>query len=158
MRTFVCFLTFLGLLPLIAFSLPAHISPPGEKMVMIDPKTHEWGAYWPNGVLIRHGTATTGKAWCPDIHAPCRTRTGNFHVFFMGDANCKSERFPLPHGGARMPYCMYFSGDQALHGSSPWKVAKANLSHGCVRTEISDARWLHNNFVEFGTLVRVLPY
>lgn len=157
MRIFICILFLMGF-SLPSFSMPSRISSPGERLILINPKTHEWGAYTPGGLLVRQGIATTGKAWCPDIKAPCRTRVGTFRVFSKGDANCKSERFPLPHGGAGMPYCMYFSGDQALHGASPWKVAKANLSHGCVRTRTADARWLSENFVQYGTAVRVLPY
>jgi lipoprotein-anchoring transpeptidase ErfK/SrfK len=87
---------------------------------------------------------------------PCYTQSGTFRVFYMGGPGCVSARFPVPRGGAPMPYCMYFNGNQALHGS--YEVASANLSHGCVRMHVGDARWLRYNFVTNGTLVRVLPY
>lgn len=143
-------------IPLSSYALPSQVTPTGERMVLVSPRTAEWGAYTGDGRLIRSGFVSTGKSYCPDIHQPCRTRTGDFHVFYIGDSGCKSERFPLPRGGGPMPYCMYFSGDQALHGS--YELGGAHLSHGCVRMRVGDAAWLHNNFVSYGTLVRVLPY
>lgn len=151
-----CILLLVGLLPLHAFSLPPAISPPGERMVLVDPRSNEWGAYTADGRLLREGMASVGKNWCPDIQSPCRTHVGTFRVFALGGAGCYSARFPVPNGGAPMPYCMYFSGDQALHGS--YEVADAHLSHGCVRMHVGDAEWLRYNFVSYGTLVRVLPY
>jgi lipoprotein-anchoring transpeptidase ErfK/SrfK len=51
---------------------------------------------------------------------------------------------------------MYFNKWQALHGS--YQLANDNISHGCVRMSVSDAKWLRTNFVRIGTLVVVLPY
>lgn len=64
-----------------------------------------------------------------------------------------------------MPYCMFFNGGQAFHGS-PGGVIKGNVSHGCVRMFVEDAEWLRYDFVEppmdtngyRGTRVVVLPY
>lgn len=147
----------LGVLPLSSvIAMPSKISSPGERMVVVNPRIHEWGAYNSNGQLIRSGTAATGKYYCPDTGRGCKTTSGTFRVFHMGGAGCFSSRFPIPHGGAPMPYCMYYNGNQALHGS--YEVAKAHLSHGCVRLHVGDAKWLRYNFVSNGTLVRVLPY
>ena len=55
-----------------------------------------------------------------------------------------------------MPYCMYFHGGQALHGS--YEVVNGNISHGCVRLHVNDARWLRFNFAEPGTKVIIKPY
>ncbi len=55
-----------------------------------------------------------------------------------------------------MPYCMYFNDLQALHGS--YELANANISHGCVRMHVSDARWLRYNFAQVGTLVIIKSY
>lgn len=145
-------------------SLPATISPPGEKLILVDPRIHVWGAYDSDGYLVKSGVASAGKNWCPDTKQPCRTRTGSFRIYHLGDASCYSTRFPLPHGGAPMPYCMYFNGYQALHGS--YEVGYANLSHGCVRLRVSDAKWLRYNFIDEpnawnsyqGTLVVIRPY
>lgn len=147
----------LGLLPFTSIlAMPSHINSPGERMVVINPQIHQWGAYSADGRLIRSGTASTGRYYCPDIRRGCKTKSGTFRVFSLGGPGCKSSRYPIPHGGAPMPYCMYYNGNQALHGS--YEVAAAHLSHGCVRLHVGDAKWLRYNFVNNGTLVRVLPY
>jgi hypothetical protein len=144
--------------------LPASIQPHSEKVIIIDPKLHEWGAYSADGKLIRSGLATAGAKWCRDIEKPCRTKTGTFRIYSLGDEGCYSSKFPLPDGGAPMPYCMFFNGGQAIHGSD--NVVYGNVSHGCVRVHQSDAAWLRNHFVESpnrrneyqGTKVIVKPY
>lgn len=128
-----------------------------EKMILVDPNSHAWGAYR-NGELVRAGLATAGSSWCPDIGRPCRTRSGSFRIQSLGSADCKSSIYPLPRGGAPMPYCMYFNGSQGLHGSYPGNVIEGNVSHGCVRMHVSDAEWLRYNFATVGTRVVVRPY
>jgi lipoprotein-anchoring transpeptidase ErfK/SrfK len=138
------------------FAMPAQISPPGEKMVLVDPQEHAWGAYDASGRLIRSGVAAAGADWCKDMGQECHTSTGSFRVRSLGSKNCVSPTFPMPHGGAPMPYCMYFTPEQALHGS--YEVRRANISHGCVRLHVADAAWLRFHFVDVGTLVVVEPY
>lgn len=145
-------------------SLAAQISPPGEKVIVVDPRIHAWGAYTADGELIRSGLATAGGHWCPDIKRSCRTKAGSFRIFSLGSKGCKSSKYPLPRGGAPMPYCMFFNGNQGLHGSN--HVVYGNVSHGCVRVHVEDARWLRYDFVEGpnssngyrGTKVVVRPY
>ncbi len=144
--------------------LPERIKASGEKMIIVDPHEHAWGAYNAAGQLIRWGLATAGANWCSDIDRPCRTKSGSFRIYSLGDETCISTKFPVPDGGAPMPYCMYFNGGQALHGSN--EVVYGNVSHGCVRLHVSDARWLRYQFVESpnasnryrGTMVIVRPY
>lgn len=126
--------------------VPAHIKAPGEKLILVDPKQNAWGAYNAKGKLIRWGIATTGSEWCSDIKRACHTKAGNFRIYSLGDAGCVSSKFPVAEGGAPMPYCMYFSGGQAIHGSHD--VAFGNASHGCVRVHVTDAKWLRYSFVE----------
>lgn len=126
--------------------LPEYISSQQEKVIVVDPNNHVWGAYNARGKLIRWGIATTGSRWCADTKRPCQTKTGTFRIYSLGDPNCVSTKYPLPGGGAPMPYCMYFNGDQALHGSND--VEYKNASHGCVRIHVSDAKWLRYHFVE----------
>lgn len=147
-------------------AMPGYISPPGEKVVIVDPSIHEWGAYDPDGTLINSGIATAGNSWCKDIRRSCRTKVGSFRVYSLGSRSCKSSKFPIPRGGAPMPYCMFFNGGQALHGSPAGHVVRANVSHGCVRLQVKDAEWLRFNFVEGpsaqngfrGTRVVIRPY
>lgn len=144
--------------------LPKYIKSPAEKIIIVDPNEHAWGAYSAKGKLIRWGIATAGAHWCPDIDSPCRTASGSFRIYSAGNDSCISNKFPIPDGGASMPYCMYFNGGQALHGSN--EVVYGNVSHGCVRVHVEDARWLRYNFIEGpnaanryrGTKVIIRPY
>jgi hypothetical protein len=136
--------------------LPAQIPAQGEKVIIVDPKVHSWGAYSSTGVLIRQGLASAGSKWCADLGRPCRTKSGVFRIQSLGESDCISSRYPLGEGGAPMPYCMYFNGNQGLHGSN--QVARANLSHGCVRLRVSDAEWLRYHFAQLGTKVIVKNY
>lgn len=147
-----------------SYSTSGQISPTGEKLIIVDPNSHIWSAYSPQGKLLRSGEATAGSYWCRDLHRRCRTKAGTFRIYSLGGPGCISHKFPLPRGGAPMPYCMYFNGSQALHGS--YEVVYGNISHGCVRLHVNDARWLRYNFVEGpnasnhyrGTLVIIKPY
>lgn len=128
----------------------------GEKVIIINPRKHVWGAYSADGKLLRAGLATAGSSWCPDIHRACRTRSGTFRIYTLGSRSCYSKRYPVGRGGAPMPYCMFFNGHQGLHGSN--QLAEANLSHGCVRISVSDAAWVRFNFATIGTKVVVTSY
>ncbi len=138
--------------------LPQSINTNGEKTVLVDPRVHAWGAYGADGNLVRAGLATAGSGWCPDIGRPCHTRAGTFRIQSLGNADCKSSKYPLPRGGAPMPYCMYFNGHQGLHGSPAGAVVEGNASHGCVRMHVGDAAWLRYNFANVGTRVIVRSY
>ncbi len=129
-----------------------------EKVVVVDPHVHAWGAYDSDGNLVKAGLATAGSDWCPDLGRPCHTRVGSFRVQTLGEADCKSHIFPIPKGGAPMPYCMFFNNGQALHGVPDGEVVEGNISHGCVRMHVADAEWLRYNFVNYGTRVVVKPY
>ncbi|MBA3661678.1 MAG: L,D-transpeptidase [Gammaproteobacteria bacterium] len=127
--------------------LPQYIKAPQEKLIVVDPSQHVFGAYSPEGKLIRWGLASAGSSWCSDINKSCETTPGNYRVYSLGDESCISSKFPLAEaGGAPMPYCMFFNGGQALHGAN--EVAYANTSHGCVRLHLDDAQWLRYHFVE----------
>ena len=119
----------------------------GDRLI-IEQSVLAWGAYGADGKLQNWGPISGGKAYCKDTKSPCRTRPGNFRVYRKGGANCKSKKFPIGKGGAKMPYCMFYNGGYAMHGS--YKVPGYHASHGCVRMAVDDARWLYNNFVNIG--------
>lgn len=123
------------------------IQPPQEKLIVIDPENIAWGAYAADGSLVRWGPISGGSDYCRDIDEPCRTHSGSFRVFSLGTSDCISRKFPLPKGGAPMPYCMYFNNGQALHGE-PNGLPGYNASHGCVRLYVNDAEWLRYDFIE----------
>lgn len=122
--------------------VPGKIASNGEKAVVVFPGQHMWGAYNVSGDLVRWGIATAGADDCPDTDSSCRTKTGEFRIFSLGNNNCVSNKYD----DAPMPYCMYFNGGQALHGSND--VQFRNVSHGCVRLHVDDAKWLRYHFVE----------
>lgn len=126
---------------------PRQIKPLQEKVIVVDPENIAWGAYAPDGTLVRWGPISGGSDYCRDIEEPCRTHSGSFRIFSLGSSDCISRKFPLPKGGAPMPYCMYFNKGQALHGE-PNGLPGYNASHGCVRLYVSDAEWLRYDFVE----------
>jgi hypothetical protein len=162
-----CFLFFL-LISLLSFSsyasFPPSIPAEGQKKIIVDPRIHKWAAYNEDGQLVKSGMATAGSDYCRDLGRSCRTKIGIFRIYSLGDAGCKSHTFPLHRGGAPMPYCMFFNNGQALHGSN--QVVQGNVSHGCVRLHVSDARWIRFNFAEeptnrnegLGTIVIIKPY
>lgn len=125
---------------------PPLIDPPGEKQIWIDLENLAWGAFDAEGRLVKWGPTSGGKDWCPDIDQACQTPTGEYSIARKGGAHCKSGKFPIPTGGAPMPYCMYFRGGYAIHGSP--EVPGYRASHGCVRIFSEDARWLNEEFVD----------
>jgi len=159
------FLVLYFLIPYHAYAgFSPTIPPQGQKQIIVDPSIHKWAAYNEDGKLVKTGVATAGSNYCRDLGKPCRTKVGKFRIQSLGDAGCKSRTFPLGRGGAPMPYCMYFHGGQALHGSN--EVVYGNISHGCVRLHVKDARWIRFNFAEepnsnnegLGTIVIIKPY
>lgn len=144
---------------------PLTVSAPGEKILIFDPIQLAWGAYDADGNLLRWGPASGGADYCKDIDAQCRTHSGTFRIYSLGSSDCYSRKYPLPDGGAPMPYCMYFENGQAFHGE-PNGLPGFNASHGCVRMYVNDAEWLRYDFIEGpnsgnrfrGTRVVVKPY
>lgn len=131
-------------------SAPAQqIAAPGTKTVKIDLSKLTWAAYTPSGELLKWGRVSGGKNYCPDIKRACRTPVGTYTVYMKRGAGCKSTKFPVGKGGAKMPYCMFFKGGYAMHGSN--SVPNYNASHGCVRMPPADAQWLNTQFVDVGS-------
>lgn len=132
------------------------INPPGEKVVVVSLHELAWGAYDPSGQLVAWGPVSGGRGYCPDTGSYCRTKPGKFTFYTKQGGGCVSTKFPVGRGGAPMPYCMFFHGGFAMHGS--YEVPGYNASHGCVRMYSSDAKWLNQNFVELGkTKVIIYP-
>lgn len=135
---------FLSLAP-----FPRKISPQSRNLVKVNLRQLAWGAYDKNGNLVNWGPASGGKNYCADVKRGCRTVAGTYTVYRRQGAGCKSSKYPLPRGGAPMPYCMHFHKGYAMHGSNT--VPGYNASHGCVRMFTSDARWLNQTFVKVGS-------
>ncbi|MBX9586991.1 MAG: L,D-transpeptidase [Gammaproteobacteria bacterium] len=139
-----------------AYNTPEYRETNGRSLFIFDPNRHRWMAYNSSGELVGSGKASGGKGYCPDTKRRCKTPSGTFRVYSMGGPGCVSTKFPIGRGGAPMPYCMFFHGGFAIHGS--YDVPNHNASHGCIRVEPSAARWLQENVIGIGTTVIVRPY
>jgi lipoprotein-anchoring transpeptidase ErfK/SrfK len=153
-----------GIFALLAIDLPANassINPKGPYLTLasntfiFNPRAKMWKAVQ-NGKVIRTGKASGGSKYCADIKRSCKTPSGVYRVWSKGGPGCVSSRYPLPSGGAKMPYCMFYSKYYAIHGSH--HVPNYNASHGCIRVLPGDALWLSRNFIKIGTKVVVQPY
>jgi hypothetical protein len=127
---------------------PAAIEPSPTNKVIFNQEKLAWGAYDESGHLVKWGPAAGGKNYCPDIERSCRTMPGDFTIYQKRGEECVSTKFPVGEGGAPMPYCMFFHGGYALHGSP--NVPGFNASHGCVRLFTEDAEWLNEEFIHVG--------
>lgn len=131
------------------------ITPAGVSVFIFDPHITKWAVYDENGQLLKTGQGSGGKNYCRDIRRPCRTAVGSFQVYAVKGKSCKSKKFPIGKGGAPMPYCYFFHGGFAIHGSH--HVRTYNASHGCVRIYPSDAKWLQGVLYP-GSKVIIRPY
>lgn len=128
----------------------------GRKVFIFNPNILRWGVYDESGNLVRTGHGVGGRYHCPDVGRRCKTPSGVFSIWNKAGAGFRSSRYPLPRGGAPMPYAMFFSKYYAIHGSND--VPNYNASHGCIRVYTSDARWLNQNFLNYGSTVIVHGY
>ena len=98
--------------------LPKSIRSTGERVFIFSPKARQWAAYDSGGQVMGYGRANGGNNFCAELNEPCYTPHGSFRVYRKGSQDCRSSIFPLETGGgAAMPYCMFFKGGSAIHGS-----------------------------------------
>lgn len=136
--------------------VPSQIAASGRKTFIFNPNSLTWGVYTADGKLVRTGHGSGGRHHCPDVGRGCKTPSGTFSIHSKMGPSFRSSRYPLPRGGAPMPYAMFFSKYYAIHGSND--VPGYNASHGCIRVYPSDARWLNQEFLSHGSRVIVRPY
>jgi L,D-transpeptidase ErfK/SrfK len=125
-----------------------NMGPQNNRTILVSPGRLAWAAYDTDGSLVRWGVASTGRDFCADTNSHCKTPRGAFMIYRKEGADCISTKFPLRRGGAPMPYCMFFKGGFAIHGS--YDLPGYNASHGCVRVPVEDARWLNQEFITLG--------
>jgi len=125
---------------------PRYIDSPGEKVIHVDQATLAWAAYSASGELVWWGPISGGKDYCADVGESCNTPSGEYRVIRKQGFECESSKYPLPFGGAPMPYCMHFFGGYAMHASHA--VPGYSASHGCVRLFHDDAKWLNQQFID----------
>lgn len=127
---------------------PAQIEPGKTRRLVVNKKELAWGAYDADGTLVYWGPISAGRGYCKDTNEECETPAGTFTAFRKEGAECASTVYPVGEGGAPMPYCVFFNGGIALHGSP--EVPGYNASHGCVRMFVEDAEWLNESFIDIG--------
>jgi lipoprotein-anchoring transpeptidase ErfK/SrfK len=137
-------------------TLPRRIVPLGEKAFIFSPKLQRWAAYDQYGYKVAGGIGNGGADFCAELNEPCRTPIGEFRITRKKGADCESSQFPVGEGGSPMPFCSFFKGGYAIHGS-PY-ISTQNTSHGCIRVYTAAAEWLSNYFLTKGTKVITLPY
>ncbi|PIZ04250.1 MAG: L,D-transpeptidase [Gammaproteobacteria bacterium CG_4_10_14_0_8_um_filter_38_16] len=137
---------------------PEKIPPTGKRFFIFSPKDLGWGAYSADGILVGYGRASGGSDWCKQLGRQCHTPIGVFSIRSKGSYDCVSGKYPLPTGGAHMPYCMFFLNNYAIHGAPPEYVPSHNASHGCIRITTRAAKWLRDHFIRIGTRVKVTSY
>ncbi|MCX7120533.1 MAG: L,D-transpeptidase [Gammaproteobacteria bacterium] len=136
--------------------LPNKMDTHGKKLLFVNLHLFAFGAYDAQGNLVYWGPVSSGADKCPANSTSCKTTTGAFKVFRIEGKDCASNEFPLEtHGGAPMPYCLFFHGGSAVHGST--LSGFINRSAGCVRLFYADAQWLYERFASKGMEVIVKP-
>lgn len=137
---------------------PMQIKPRGERIFVFDPRASAWAAYDEEGHRVLTGAGSAGVDRCEENpNQSCRTVTGTFKVYNKRGLDCRSGEYPVDtKGGAKMPYCMYFSQGFTIHAA--YDVPEHPSSHGCIRIFPSAAKWLNENFMQIGTKVIVLAY
>lgn len=124
-----------------------------HKLILVDLSLHAFAAYNKNGQLVHWGPISGGKPICKKTGESCATITGDFRITRKDNAECISNTYPeSTNGGAPMPFCMFFKGGYAMHGST---LPGYHNSHGCVRLFYDDAKWLNHHFAKVGTRVIV---
>lgn len=117
-----------------------------EKVVLIDLGKLAWGAYDAEGNLLSWGPISGGKGYCEDVKRRCYTPLGKHRVIQKFGPEHKSSKYPLPKGGAPMPWFIkIIKTGIGPHGSP--SVPGFNASHGCIRMFDQDAFWLNTQFV-----------
>ena len=89
-----------------SFAFPSSQTATGHKVFVFDPNIPAWAAYDANGQLIKTGSASGGRDFCPDVNHECRTVTGTYHVYSKKGPECTSSVYPIETNGGGSARCM----------------------------------------------------
>ena len=73
------------------------------------------------------------------------TPSGQFKPYVL-----KKLHYSKKYDNAPMPYSIFFLGGYAIHATGEVDRLGSPASHGCVRLELQNARWLYRIVKEFG--------
>jgi hypothetical protein len=90
--------------------------------------------------IKRHGVVSSGR---PGTHDTIR---GNFWIS-RKYKTYDSKKYPSSNGKHNMNYAQFFKGGFAIHQGNVY-----GLSHGCIRTQKHNAKWLFN-WTSIGTKI-----
>jgi len=125
---------------------PAQVVTPG-KWIDVDISAQTITAYQ-DSTPLKSVLVSTGVSWYP-------TPLGRFKVYMKIPSQTMSggygaDAYYLPG----VPWVMYFSGGNAIHGTYWHNNFGRPMSHGCVNLTIADAKWFYE-WAEIGTPVVV---
>ena len=123
--------------------LPAGVSA-NEKWVDVNLSLQSAYAYR-GKTLVSSFVVSTGTWLHPTV-------TGTFNVYLIFRyADMAGPGYYLPD----VPYVMYFYESYGLHGTYWHSNFGTPMSHGCINFTISDAGWLFNNWITYGSVVNI---
>jgi lipoprotein-anchoring transpeptidase ErfK/SrfK len=73
------------------------------------------------------------------------TPSGNYQPYML-----KKLHYSKKYDNAPMPYSIFFHGGYAIHATGEIERLGSPASHGCIRLELRNARWLYRIVQEFG--------
>ena len=115
---------------------PPQSIPAGAKWVFVDLSQQTLTAY--EGETAVYATLISGGK----NHQESQTHVGLFqveHKLAYSDMHGEPDD---PYEVDRVPYTLYFNGDEALHGAYWHNRFGSPASHGCINLALADARWL----------------
>jgi lipoprotein-anchoring transpeptidase ErfK/SrfK len=74
------------------------------------------------------------------------TPSGNYQPYML-----KKLHYSKKYDNAPMPYSIFFHGGYAIHATGEIERLGRPASHGCIRLELRNARWLYRIVQEFGS-------
>ncbi len=74
------------------------------------------------------------------------TPSGNYQPYML-----KKLHYSKKYDNAPMPYSIFFHGGYAIHATGEVERLGSPASHGCIRLELQNARWLYRIVKEFGS-------
>jgi lipoprotein-anchoring transpeptidase ErfK/SrfK len=74
------------------------------------------------------------------------TPSGNYQPYML-----KKLHYSKKYDNAPMPYSIFFHGGYAIHATGEIERLGSPASHGCIRLELRNARWLYRIVQEFGS-------
>lgn len=134
--------------------MPGCVTLPGKWLVVFRDYQHlvayEHGCVASRSSIVLESHVSTGMI---GHETPITNPARGPHRIEYTEMHYRSKTYPEPHGGAPMPYAMFFdrAGGFALHGGERYRSKRMRgkpfgMSHGCVRLDQNLARIIFEQF------------